>query len=94
VSLAKPSASISLMDVLRGIEEHKLCLNSCIATPGKCAREPFCPVYRSLLKTQRVIDRSLSSISFEALARHHLRLCRTRRRSTARTGAAAPAVTG
>jgi Rrf2 family protein len=76
VSLAKASADLSLLDVLKAIEEHKLCLNACIAVPGKCAREPLCPVYRSLVKTQQMIDRSLAGLSFYALARHHLRLCR------------------
>jgi len=78
VALAKPSNTVSLLDVLRAIEQHKLCLNTCIATPGKCARERLCPVYRSLVKTQQVIDRSFAAISFYALARHHMRLCRTR----------------
>jgi Rrf2 family protein len=78
VSLAKPSTTISLLHVLKAIEQHKLCLNTCIATPGKCAREALCPVYRSLVKTQQIIDRSFSRISFDALARHHLRLCRGR----------------
>lgn len=76
VSLAKTSTDLSLLDVLKAIEEHKLCLNACIATPGKCAREPLCPFYRSLVKTQQLIDRSLAGISFHALARHNLRLCR------------------
>jgi Rrf2 family transcriptional regulator, iron-sulfur cluster assembly transcription factor len=78
VALAKPSETISLLDVLKAIEQHKLCLNACIATPGKCAREPMCPVYRSLSKTQLVLDRTFAGISFNALARHHLRLCKTR----------------
>jgi len=76
VALAVPSNTLTLLDVLKAIDQHKLCLNSCIAKPGACAREPLCPVCRSLVKTQRVIDRSLAAISFDALARHHLRLCR------------------
>lgn len=84
VSLAVPSASVSLLDVLKAIEQNKLCLNSCIAAPGKCARESLCPVYRSLVKTQEIINRSLAGVSFAALAHHHMRLCRKSGQTAAR----------
>lgn len=79
VTLAKSSAAISLHDVLKAIDQHKLCLNTCVAMPGECARETLCPVFRALTKTQQIIDRSLAGISFDALALHHLRLCRARK---------------
>jgi Rrf2 family protein len=80
VGLSGSCAEVTLLDVLRAIDQHKLCLNSCVANPGSCAREDLCPVTRHLNKTQKLLDQSLAGITFEELARHHLRLCRTHKR--------------
>ncbi len=66
--LARPTAEISLLDVLVAME-GPLCLNICLASAGTCDRRPWCAAHLVWAEAQRKMATVLGSASLQQLAR-------------------------
>ena len=67
VTLARPAAEISLLDVVEAIE-GPVRLNRCTINPGSCPRNGYCPVHEIWAKAQAELTGLLSSTRFDVLA--------------------------
>jgi len=67
VTLARPAAEISLLEVVEAIE-GPVRLNRCTINPGSCPRNGYCPVHEIWAKAQAELTGLLSSTRFDVLA--------------------------
>jgi len=67
VSLARPPARISMLDVVRAIEGG-ITLNACVDHPGSCPLAEACPVQKAWTRATRSLERELDAIRFHELA--------------------------
>ena len=67
ISLARPAAEISLLEVVEAME-GPLALNSCTVEPDLCPLMPVCTVHLAWVEARDVLRKTLSSVSFAALA--------------------------
>jgi Rrf2 family protein len=67
VSLARPAAEISLLEVVEAID-GPVRLNRCAFEPGACPRDSFCPVHGIWAKAQAELTGLLSNTTFDELA--------------------------
>jgi Rrf2 family protein len=68
IALARPAASISLLDIVNAMEGPPI-LNPCVDDPLACPFTPDCPVRQSWAKVSEQIAGSLGSIHFDHLAK-------------------------
>jgi len=67
VSLAAPSAEITLRRVIEAVE-GPIHLNRCVARPGACPRDRFCTVHPVWLRLQALVTDELDAVTIAALA--------------------------
>jgi Rrf2 family protein len=67
IQLAKPAASISLLDIVR-IMEGGVVLNHCVATPSACPQTSGCPVHTAWIEATQLLEAFLESVRFDRLA--------------------------
>jgi Rrf2 family protein len=67
VALARPAASISLLDVLQAMEGGVV-LNRCVDTPSACPLAASCPVNAAWAGVTRGLEASLAAVRFDRLA--------------------------
>ncbi len=76
ITLAKPPAEISLLDVIQ-IIEGPLALNICTNDPSACPLTAACPVHDTWVETQQLLAEQLRKATFAKLSqrerekRHH-----------------------
>jgi len=68
VSLARPAASITLLEVIEAID-GPITINRCTRDPNVCEFSEDCPVHEVLVESQRVLVEQLGSITFADLVR-------------------------
>lgn len=68
VSLARPAAEISLLDIVEAMEGG-LVLNACVDTPSACPLAASCPVQRAWTDATRQLAETLGDVRFDRLAR-------------------------
>ena len=67
IALAKPKASLSLLDVLRAADPRSLVLNLCLDQRSRCALSRDCPVHVELHRVQSVLHAHLEELTFDQL---------------------------
>lgn len=67
VTLARPPAEISLLDVLRAMEGG-ITLNACVASPKSCPLSRACPVNRAWAAATHSLEAELATVRFDRLA--------------------------
>lgn len=67
VSLNVASARLTLLQVIEAVE-GPIELNRCVAGPGACERDAFCPMHPVWLRLQAVLTRELGAVTIAALA--------------------------
>jgi Rrf2 family protein len=67
VSLARPAAEISLLDVVTAMEGG-LVLNACVDSPTACPLAESCPVQKAWTRATATLAESLGEVRFDALA--------------------------
>jgi len=67
VSLARPAADISLLDVVEATE-GAIALNICVASRKACVLAEACPGHDAWSAATRVLVQHLASVRFDALA--------------------------
>ena len=67
VVLARPSKSISFLDVVEAVE-GKIFLNKCLMSPDMCEKSPWCSANRVWHEAQESMKKVLSSKNLEELA--------------------------
>ena len=65
--LAKAPGDISLLDILRIMDERNVHLNLCLVDPAACGRQPKCRIHKRIKKLQQTIDTELASITLVGL---------------------------
>ena len=65
--LARPSATISLADVLYAIDPAGVKLNLCLLHGDRCTRTGNCPVHTQMKRLQTLLDGKLAEITFDSL---------------------------
>ena len=68
VSLARPAASITLLEVIEAID-GPVTINRCTRDPNACEFSEDCPVHEVLVESQRMLVEQLGSITFADLVR-------------------------
>jgi Rrf2 family protein len=66
--LARPAATISLLDVVNAVDSATITLNSCLLDSDNCLRSGMCTVHQQLSEIQQEINQRLASISLATLA--------------------------
>jgi Rrf2 family protein len=66
VSLSRPAADISLLQIVEAME-GPVALNVCISDPGYCDRAPHCPAHGVWADASAVLAESLSGQDLESL---------------------------
>ena len=66
VSLARPPAQISLLQVIEALD-GPVRLNRCVIEPSACPRDEFCPVHHIWARAQVDLTDLLSSTTFDQL---------------------------
>jgi Rrf2 family protein len=66
VSLARPAAEISLLQVIEALD-GPVRLNRCVIEPSACPRDEFCPVHHVWAKAQAELTDLLGSTTFDEL---------------------------
>jgi Rrf2 family protein len=66
VSLARPPAEISLLQVIEALD-GPVRLNRCVIEPSACPRDEFCPVHHIWAKAQVDLTDLLSDTTFDQL---------------------------
>ena len=66
VSLARPPAQISLLQVIEALD-GPVRLNRCVIEPSACPRDEFCPVHHIWARAQVDLTELLSSTTFDQL---------------------------
>ncbi len=69
ITLARPPAEISLLDVVQVIE-GPLALNICTNDPSACPLTSVCPVHDTWVETQQMLTEQLQKATFEKLSQH------------------------
>ena len=64
--LIKSPEEISLLDIVEA-QEGTLLLNQCMAGPGSCERDVFCPVHGAWKEVRKELTGTLASHTFAAL---------------------------
>jgi Rrf2 family protein len=67
ISLGVPPEAVTLRGVIEAVEGPIL-LNRCVAAPGACPRDRFCPVHPVWLRVQALVTRELDAVTIAALA--------------------------
>jgi Rrf2 family protein len=67
VSLARPAAAISLLDVVQATE-GPIALNVCVENAGSCLLADSCPAHGAWGVATRVLVKHLASVRFDVLA--------------------------
>ncbi len=67
VTLARPPAEVSMLDILRAMEGGVV-LNRCVDTPRACPLARSCPVQRAWTDVTRALEASLAALRFDRLA--------------------------
>ncbi len=67
ISLARPPAEISLLDLVRAMEGG-VDLNFCVSTPSSCPLVNACPVHRTWTRLTRSLEQELDAVRFDTLA--------------------------
>jgi Rrf2 family protein len=67
LSLNGDPARISLLDVLRKVDNKAVLLNRCLADEGCCTRRENCTVHCAMHKLQTKMEEHLQSITFDQL---------------------------
>lgn len=67
VRLARPSGTISLLDVAEAF--GGVALNACTAAPPRCDRRAECPAYPAWVQAQTATERALAETSLASLLR-------------------------
>jgi len=67
IALARPNASLSLLDVLQAADPRSLQLNVCLDQPSRCALSRGCPVHGELHRVQSVLHSHLDELTFDRL---------------------------
>ncbi len=67
ISLARPPAEISLLDLVRAMEGG-VDLNLCVGTPSSCPLADACPVHRTWTRLTRSLEQQMAAVRFDALA--------------------------
>jgi len=67
-ALAKPPESIHLLEIVEAVQ-GPLLLNKCLAGPGSCERDLYCPVHPVWMEIREKAERVLSLWSLADLAR-------------------------
>lgn len=67
VALNVASARLTLRQVIEAVE-GPIELNRCVAGPGACERDAFCPVHPVWLRLQALLTRELDAVTIAALA--------------------------
>jgi Rrf2 family protein len=68
VSLRRDPGEITLRQMVEAVEGPIL-LNRCLARPGECARDSFCPVHPVWARIQALLVRELDAVTARDLAR-------------------------
>jgi Rrf2 family protein len=68
VRLARPASEISLLDVVRAMEDG-IVLNRCVPEPGICPLSDACPVQRAWCDATRLLEKRLGGVTFADLAK-------------------------
>lgn len=71
-SLARPSAEITLLEVVEAIE-GPIALNRCTVEPQECPLVSQCPVHEEWVRAQAALRDYLSQVNFQQLAERALR---------------------
>jgi Rrf2 family protein len=84
LSLAKPSDSVTVLDIVGSLET--IALNDCTIVPLRCDRRDRCAVFPVWARTQTLIEDLLGSVTLSELAKKQTKLSigRKRRRKTLR----------
>ncbi len=64
--LVRDPAEISLLDIVQA-QEGEVLLNQCMAGPGTCERDVFCPVHGAWNEVRKDLINTLSRHTFDAL---------------------------
>ncbi len=67
IRLARPSAQISVLDIVKAFDESGLKLNSCLKDAGLCVRSDECSVHKEMVKLQAILEGHLGGLTFEKL---------------------------
>ncbi len=67
LSLARPAASISMLDIVRAF--HSVGLNRCTVDPPRCDRRSFCPAFPVWAEAQQEVERVLGQARVSDLVR-------------------------
>lgn len=73
LELARPTANISMREILEAIE-GPLCLNSCLLRPQECPRDHLCPAHSFWGRLQISILKQLEETTLELLVEEALAL--------------------
>jgi Rrf2 family iron-sulfur cluster assembly transcriptional regulator len=68
ISLARPAAEITMLDVIEAVE-GPVAINRCFIRPGECPREDVCAIHDQLLRVQDAYAGALAGVNFAELAR-------------------------
>lgn len=66
LALARPSAEVSLLQIVEGVE-GPICLNVCLVRPRECPRDQICSAHALWGRLQTLVVQELESVSL-----HHL----------------------
>jgi len=77
VTLAKPAADVSLLDILRATDCPRA-LNACLLEPRRCSRSRTCAAHRLLMPVQELLDAKLGELTLADLVREQRRGVRSR----------------
>ena len=67
LSLARPAAAISMLDIVRAF--HSVGLNRCTVDPPRCDRRSLCPAFPVWAEAQREVERVLGQARVSDLVR-------------------------
>ncbi len=67
VRLARPAASLSLLEVVRAMDPDTVTLNACLRAGADCARRSWCAAHATLTDVQQDLWHRLDAISIASL---------------------------
>ena len=78
--LAKPPATVSLLDIIQMMNPEAVLLNDCLADSDFCDRSDRCVVHMALAEIQQELCKRVSEVSLATLVqREHQRLANNQR---------------
>jgi Rrf2 family protein len=70
LTLARPAAEITMLDVIEALE-GAICLNACLLRPAECPRDRICPAHSFWGRLQLLVIAELRAATLEALAKEY-----------------------